>query len=228
MGSAPITVISLLVFLFLAFLNGVKIRWFRLILILSLTGYMLTAVRFMAPFNLIIPLLLAAPLTRQFPFLRLSRQAESDPGFFHVISKVACRSLHPAYGLIALMVVVVGTLGGSISPSADISPIGAVDYMRDHKVNGKIYNSFNFGGYLVFRKMDTFVDGRTDQLFQDGFFTQLDDVETKQRLLPYLEDYKVSVALVQPDSPASQEFHSSSEWSMVYSDKVSELFQRRP
>ena len=76
---------------------------------------------------------------------------------------------------------------------------------------------------------DTFVDGRTDQLFQDGFFTRLKDVVTKhpRGFLPYLENYKVSVALVQPDTIKSQEFHASPEWIMVYSDEVSELFQRR-
>jgi hypothetical protein len=37
-----------------------------------------------------------------------------------------------------------------------------VDYIYEH---GLVDNPFDFGGYLIFRGIKTFIDGRTDQLF---------------------------------------------------------------
>ena len=200
--SAPINVASLIALIFLAFLSGVKFRFFRLVTILLVSSYTLTAIRFLAYFNMVVPLMLAGPLALQFPFLRLATQIERDPRFFEVISRFARRSLYPAYGIITLMIVVVATIGRSVEPDPAISPSGAVDYIYDHHLKGNIYNTYSFGGYLVFRKVDTFIDGRTDQLFLDGFITRLGDIVNKhpRKFLPYLEEFKVSVGLVVPDS----------------------------
>ena len=228
-GSAPINAASLVALLFLTLLSGVKIRFFRLVPILLVISYMLTAIRFLAYFNIVVPLMLAGPLTLQFPFLRLSTQIERDPRFFDAIARFARRGLYPAYGIIALMIVAVGTIGRSVEPDPAISPIGAVDYIYDHHLQGNIYNSYDFGGYLAFRKVNTFIDGRTDQLFLGGFITRLNDIVYghPRKFLPYLEEYKVSVGLVPPGSLESQEFSASPDWDLVYSDKYSELFVKK-
>ncbi len=57
--TAPITLFAVLALLFLALLNGVKIRFFRLTILLSIAAYILTAVRFIFLFNILAPLLLA-------------------------------------------------------------------------------------------------------------------------------------------------------------------------
>jgi hypothetical protein len=227
--SAPINVVSLFAVLFLALLSGVKIKFYRLVIILLVTGYMLTAVRFLAYFNTVVPLILAGPLTLQFPFLRLSTHIERDPWFFNEIARFAKRGLYLAYGIVTLMIVVVGTRGQTVEPDPKISPSGAVDYIYDHHLKGNIYNSYNFGGYLVFRKVNTFIDGRTDLLFLGGFITHLGDVVSKhpRKFLPYLEEFKVSLGLVVPDSLESQELFASPDWKLVYSDKYSELFVKK-
>src|SRR5205814_7478207 len=87
--TAPIEVFAGLAFLFLALLNGAKIRFCRLTILLLIAAYMLTAARFIFLFNIIAPLLLATPLTRQFRFLRLSEQIATQPQFFTTMSQLA-------------------------------------------------------------------------------------------------------------------------------------------
>jgi len=229
LDSAPITVFALLAFLFLALLNGVKIRFSRLAILLLIAAYMLTAVRFIFIFIIIAPLLLATPLITQFRFLRLSEQIATDPQFFRTMSQLGRRGLYATNGIIAAVILVTGIFGDSIAPRRQISPEISVDYIFAHKLYGNIYNGFNFGGYLVFRGIPTFIDGRTDQLFGDGFTIENHTIISKRprEFIRYLDKYSISIGLVAPDSIESQEFRASSDWIGVYSDDVSELFVRR-
>jgi hypothetical protein len=224
-----IAVLSVLGLAFLALLNGVKIRFCRLTILLLITAYMLTAVRFIFLFNIIAPLLLVTPLTRQFRFLRLSEQIATQPQFFTTMSQLARRGLHGTYGIIAIIILATGVLGGSVTPLRQISPEGAVDYIFAHNLHGNIYNGYDFGGYLIFRGVPTFIDGRTEMLFGDGFITEMRTIVFKRprEFIGYLDKYRISVGLVAPNSIEAQEFRASADWIGVYSDDISELFVRR-
>ena len=229
--TVPIEVFGVLAFVFLALLNGAKIRFCRLTILLLIAAYMLTAGRFVFLFNIIAPLLLATPLTRQFRFLRLSEQIATQPQFFTTMSQLGRRGLYGTYGIIAIIILVTGILGDSVKPprSTQISPEGSVDYIFAHNLHGNIYNWYDFGGYLIFRGLPTFIDGRTDQLFGDGFTTENRTIvsERPREFIGYLDKYRISIGLVAPNSMESQEFRASSDWIGVYSDDVSELFVRR-
>src|SRR6266852_3793647 len=137
--TAPITVLAILALVFLALLNGVKIRFFRLTILLLVAAYMLTAVRFIFLFNIIAPLLLATPLTRQFRFLRLSEQIATQPQFFTTMSQLGRRGLYGTYGIIAIIILVTGIFGDSVKPSMrQFSPESSVDYIFAHNLHGNI------------------------------------------------------------------------------------------
>lgn len=227
--TAPTTLIAVLALLFLALLNGVKVRFWRLTILLSVTAYVLTAVRFSFLFNILVPLLLATSLTRQFRFLRLSEQIASQPEFFTTTAQIGRRSLYGIYGLVAIMILATGLFSDSIKRPRfkEISPAGAVDYILAHNLHGNIYNSYNFGGYLIFRGLPTFIDGRN--VFGAGFMTENWTIvfERPREFIGYLDKYRVSIGLVAPNSMESQEFRASPDWIGVYSDNVSELFVKR-
>jgi hypothetical protein len=229
--TAPIQVFAVLALLLLALVNGVKIRFWRLIILLLVATYMLTSVRFIFLFNIIAPLLLATPLTRQFRFLRLSHQIATQPQFFMTMSQLGRRSLYGSCGLIAIMILFTGILGGPVEPprSRQISPKGSVDYILAHNLHGNIYNAYDFGGYLIFRGLPTFIDGRTDQLFGDGFMTENRTIvsEHPREFIGYLDRHRVSIGLVAPNSMEARELRASPDWIGVYSDDVSELFVKQ-
>jgi hypothetical protein len=221
-------VLSVLALVFLALLNGAKIRFCRLTILLLVAGYMLTAVRFIFLFNIITPLLLAVPLTRQFRFLRLSEQIATQPQFFTTMSQLGRRGLYGTYAMIAI-IILAGIFGDSVKPRRQMSPESAVGYIFAHNLHGNIYNDYDFGGYLIFRGLPTFIDGRTEMLFGDGFMTENRTIvfQRPREFIGYLDKYRISIGLVVPNSMESQEFRASSDWIGVYSDDISELFVRR-
>jgi len=46
-----------------------------------------------------------------------------------------------------------------LEPPPSTAPNGAVDYLRLAKLD-KVFNSYDFGGYLIFLRIPTYVDGR--------------------------------------------------------------------
>jgi hypothetical protein len=214
--------------LFLAMHQGIRVPTWRLLIVIGLIYLMMCHARFGSLFAILTPILLAAPLARQFPFLRLSNQLQQDPSFFRVMGRVARRGLHPACAVVLCAVIANGAWGGTVLPQADIAPAEAVDYIDREHLTGNIYNPYDFGGYLIFRHVKTFIDGRTEQLFLGGFIRQLFDIVEKhpRKFMALLEQYNVSLALVIPDSIESQELAASDHWEKVYADNVAEVYRK--
>ena len=63
----------------------------------------------------------------------------------------------------------------------------------------------------------------------DGFMTENRTIvsDRPREFIGYLDKYRITIALVAPNSIESQEFRASSDWTGVYSDDISELFVRR-
>jgi hypothetical protein len=215
--------------LFLAMFHGVRLPFWRLIMTIGLTYLMFAHVRFTALFAIVVPLLLQAPLTSQFPFLRLQDQFETQRHLLARLAVISQRLLLPLCVLILGGVAAFAAYGPSISPRPNMTPAGAVDYIKRERLAGNIYNFYAFGGYLIFEGMKTFVDGRSDQLFGKGFLTRLVKTtrEFPKNFIPLLDEYHISTALVVPDSIEAQEFERSPLWRKVYSDRISVVFTKQ-
>jgi hypothetical protein len=215
--------------LFLAMFYGVKLPFRRLLITIGLTYLMFAHVRFTALFALVVPLLLLAPLTSQFPFLRLQNQLETERHLFERLAAISQRLLPPVCVLLLSGVAAFAAYGPPVATRPNMTPAGAVDYIRKEHLTGNIYNFYAFGGYLIFEGMKTFVDGRSDQLFGNGFLARL--VKTTRELpknfVPLLSEYNVSIALVVPNSLEAQELERSPLWQKVYSDRISVVFTKR-
>jgi hypothetical protein len=68
----------------------------------------------------------------------------------------------------------------------------------------KVYNSYNFGGYLIRQGVPTFIDGRTDQLFLRGFFDTYMRTRAPEHVAELgklLDRHGIGWAIVYTDSP---------------------------
>ena len=215
--------------LFLAMFHGVRLPFWRLMITIGLTYLMFAHVRFTALFAIVVPLLLLTPLTSQFPFLRLQTQLETERHLFDRLAVISQRLLLPLCGLMLGGVAAFAALGPTVSTRPNMTPAGAVNYIKRERLQGNIYNFYAFGGYLIFEGMKTFVDGRSDQLFGNGFLTRL--VKTTRELpkdfIPLLDEYHISIALVVPNSVEAQELERSTEWQKAYLDRISVVFTKR-
>jgi hypothetical protein len=228
--SLGVNELFLLALLFLALFSGLRVPAWRLLIVIAITYLMFAHIRFASLFAILTPILLATPMTRQFPFLGLNAQLSSQPEFFGVMSRASRTVFYPLCALVAFGILSFAAFGPPVSPKPSISPAAAVDYMVAKSLTEQnLYNPYDFGGYLIFRNIKTFIDGRSDQLFLHGFtdrvFALLE--QHPRQFTPFLSEYGVTVALVVPGSIESQELAASSEWDKIYSDKVAELFRKR-
>jgi hypothetical protein len=212
----------------MALLFGVKIGLIRVLMIFGLLHLALQYVRGLAIFALVLPLMVAHPLHQQFAFLRPS----TDP-----LPLFDVHRLQPAVTALAIAaaLLVAGLLGTTYvitrpheAPPASHVPAAALDYAMKANVTGPVLNDFDFGGYLIFRGIPTFIDGRVlpfDKAFVLAYSdaTKLGAGDKLERLA---DAHKVSWTLLTPSSAAALHFDHSPVWRRLYADDVAVVHVR--
>lgn len=106
-------------------------------------------------------------------------------------------------------------------------PVAAVDFLeREGLVGERIYNSYNWGGYLIWRRVPVFVDGRAD-VYGDEFLTLYfkafgADKEWEEPL----EAYDAEYVLIEEGREIALILALSDEWREIYRDKLAVIFER--
>lgn len=105
------------------------------------------------------------------------------------------------------------------------APTGAVEYLSEHRPPGPLFNSYNWGSYLMWALHPdylTFVDGRTD-LFDDEILDQYIAIWRAdpgwESLLPR---WGIRLALVEPNAPIALQLQVAG-WEALYRDAQSVL-----
>jgi hypothetical protein len=110
-------------------------------------------------------------------------------------------------------------------------PVAAVQYLNSHSVPGPMYNTYQFGGYLLWARgpeHKVFIDGRTEVYEQAGIFSdQVDLINLKPGSLAVLQKYNIQSCLLVPGEPLSTVLAALTDWQKVYEDNNAVLFVRR-
>jgi hypothetical protein len=111
-------------------------------------------------------------------------------------------------------------------------PVAAVEYLEAHNVPEPMYNTYGFGGYLVWARgpqRKVFIDGRGDLYERGGLFSdylQIAGVTPSSLIL--LQHYGIQSCLVERSESLATLLSASPQWQRVYADDVSALFVRAP
>lgn len=111
---------------------------------------------------------------------------------------------------------------------ADQFPVAAVDYLTAQGLADMPgYNSYNWGGYLIWRQIPVFVDGRAD-VYGDAFLTFYRQAFDAQRnWAEPLEEFNVAYVLMENGSPLNTVLEASPEWEHVYHDHLAHIYLRK-
>jgi len=216
----------LLSLLALALIFGVKIGIVRVLMIVGLLHMSLQHVRGLAIFALVLPFLVAHPLQQQFTFLRPS----VDP--FPLFDRRRFRSFRTAIALLATLVAscmlatTYAILRPDDAPPGAITPAAAVDHAIGANITGPVFNHYDFGGYLIFRGIPTFIDGRALP-FGKEFVSEYFNADDSNKLDELVNKHGVTWTLLQPKSSAVLHFDQSPHWRRVYADDVAVVHVRR-
>jgi hypothetical protein len=134
-------------------------------------------------------------------------------------------------GLVAAMALV--RVATSLLPAereramADLLPIEAVRYIQQERPPGPMFNTYNWGGYLIWTLYPdylVFVDGRTD-LYDDPFLqSYLDVALVRDNWREVLDRYGVRLVLVERDSTLARFLAADDGWRQRYVDDRAVIF----
>ncbi|HKI11098.1 MAG TPA: hypothetical protein VKA02_03210 [Candidatus Acidoferrum sp.] len=108
-------------------------------------------------------------------------------------------------------------------------PARAASFLDAQKLPAPLFNSYDFGGYLIWRlypRYRVYIDGRTDvyglTFFND--FIQVYQVNADPR--PTLDHAGIRTVLVEPQSNLAGFLRTQTVWKRVYEDPVAVIFSR--
>lgn len=114
---------------------------------------------------------------------------------------------------------------------ARVSPVGAAEFIRRERPPGPMFNSYNFGGYLMwalYPEYPVFVDGRTD-LYDDAFLREYLRVALgRPGYEAMLDRYGVRLAVVEAESLLGDRLSENPRWRELYRDDVAAVYGRIP
>ncbi len=152
------------------------------------------------------------------------------------------RPLHPRRSLanwLCVSIVGLGLLGlalADVGPDAQAKevkkdfPVGALHYIKTHGLPSRGFDSYNWGGFLIWNWYGTrsvYVDGRPDMYgntFMDDYIQAYRGGGSWAALL---DANALCYVLVEPNSGIAQALGGAPGWRPAYQDSVSALYLRR-
>jgi hypothetical protein len=216
-GSVGALEICLLLGMGLALWRGIKLPPLRIVLLLGLLHMALAQGRAGEILALLAPLVLAAPLARQIGGPEISNAAPPARGLLFA-------------GVAGLLMA--GTFAYAsvhrFEPHTHGSPVAAVAALKKLNV-ARVFNDYDFGGYLIANGVAPFIDGRTE-LYGEKFFVEhnaASGLMEPENLFRLLDQYRIEATLMRTQSAATKLLDHIDGWQKVYADDIATIHVRK-
>jgi hypothetical protein len=138
----------------------------------------------------------------------------------------------------SVLLVILALAGGSVAGVAVIPdrfddkafPVRAVAEARTARLEGRMFNNFIWGGYLLYAwpEQRVFIDGGTDHYGERLFNEYIRVANLEPGWRDILKRWNITLALLPPDTRLADELARDGGWRPWYCDSVSVLLQRPP
>jgi hypothetical protein len=202
----------------LALYRGITLPPLRIVLLLGMLHMALSQMRSLETFALLVPLFLAAPLAKQIGGADNYAKPTSAPrGVLFASLAIVMFAGTVAY---ASMV--------RFEPHTRGSPVAAVVELK--KLNfSRVFNDYDFGGYLIANGVAPFIDGRTE-LYGEKFFVDhnaASGLMKPENLFRLLDEYRIEGTLMRTQSAATVLLDHMDGWQKVYTDDIATIHVRK-
>lgn len=110
------------------------------------------------------------------------------------------------------------------------SPVAAVEHIHQQHLPGPIFNSYEWGGYLIwtlYPDYRVFVDGRSD-MYGDQFLTEfVHTYKAENDWHEVLRRFDVKTVVLPPEAPLTVALREDPEWNVAFEDKRSVVLTHR-
>lgn len=216
---------------------GRQADWTDLGLVVLWTGWSLFAARNIAIFGLV-----TAPILARYADLAWSRQWQAwgykRPPFSPAPHNSTLKTQNSKLNWLLLALIVMAALikiAVPLTPNANLAaeqaslPYDAVEFIKTEQLPGPIFNSYNWGGYLIFKlwpAYPVYIDGRTD-LYDDAFIRRyLKVMVADEGWEQILQEDKIKLVLVEPGSTLAKFLRLNPAWAERYRDDQAVIFSR--
>lgn len=106
-------------------------------------------------------------------------------------------------------------------------PINAIRWMQDNAPQGRLFNAYNWGGYILWNLQDypVFIDGRAD-LYGNEIISEWQSVMNAQdNALTILDNWEVNTVFVESHAPIVQLLEIN-DWKIVFQDDLAVILVR--
>jgi len=212
---------ALLALIGLALHRGIVLSLPRIALLLVLTHMALSHIRCLEAFAFLAPLAMARPFRDQAASAISADTIESGAS-----------SLVSALGVLAI---IGGTLASTMVFAAHHdfafvrtqAPAAALDMLRQRHA-GRIFNDYQFGGFLIANHTPTFIDSRAElygERFTMNYFGAVEGRSLDQ-VAGLLDEFHVDATLLAPERPAVQLLDHAPGWTRLYADDIAVIHVR--
>jgi hypothetical protein len=213
--------IWLMLLLFGALFLGLTAPIERVVMLLVLLHLALLHQRHALLLGLVTPLLFAPSLGRQLPGQPEKLIWSRLKGYFTATSLNLTQMAGVAVALV-LAVAVTALQRDGLRGAARFTPVAALTAVQVHQIAGPVFNDLNFGGYLIFSGVPTFIDGRVD-VYGDDFIRRY---LRPEELPGLLSQYNVSWTLLGSTHPDVAVLDHLPGWRRFYADTTAVVHVR--
>jgi hypothetical protein len=211
--------VCLLLSIGFALLRGLKLPPTRIVLLLGLLHMAFAQVRAVEILALLAPLVLAAPLSRQLGIGEAATANGASPARGVLFASVA----------VALVAATVAYASAHrFEPNPHSAPVAAVAELKKHSF-ARVFNDYDFGGYLIANGVAPFIDGRTE-LYGEKFFVDhnaASGLMEPDNLFRLLDQYDIEATLMRTQSAATKLLDHMDGWQKIYSDDIATIHVRK-
>ncbi len=217
LANNPSLFIAVLFFIAAAFILKLRTTITRAAMLLTLLYMAFAHVRYSELLGLAAPLLLleAIALVR---FRASESELDDDLKFDWNAIAVALRVLLGGVAATSLALFSMSPTRGGDS----YAPEAALDWAMLHNVDGQVLNAYNFGGYLMYRGIPPFIDGRVE-LYGEDFIARY---FAPDQLANLLDEYRIRWTILEPQNPRNVVLDGLPGWRRIYADDRAQIHAR--
>jgi hypothetical protein len=202
----------------LALYRGIRLPVLRIVILLGLVHMALAQGRAAEILALLAPLILAVPLARQIGGPETASRHSPLPARGAMLAGLAVVLLAGTFVFASVH---------RFAPYTRNSPVEAVVELKKLNLE-RVFNDYDFGGYLIASGVAPFIDGRTE-LYGEKFFVDHNNASgliEPDNLFRLLEEYQIQATLLRTQSAATKLLDHVDGWQKIYSDDVATIHVR--